>query len=128
MGGMIIMIGGLWLKVPCKLFNDERLTRSDIAVFAYAADKLKNRTDTLPVSQIAAACEISKSTVLRALDKLISYGYMSAQKSAGKPTLYTQLLLPPERRKKSQKAAQEFDSSEYDWVINNFDVGEAAAE
>lgn len=120
------MIGGLWLKVPCKLFNDERLTRSDIAVFAYAADKLKDRTDTLPVSQIAAACEISKSTVLRALDKLISYGYMSAQKSAGKPTLYTQLLLPPERRKKSQKAAQEFDSSQYDWVINNFDVvGEA---
>jgi len=120
MKGMIIMIGGLWLKVPCKLFNDERLTRSDIAVFAYAADKLKDRTDTLPVSQIASACEVSKSTVIRALDKLISYGYMAADKRQGKPTLYTQLLLPPERKRSKKEEKPAFDASEYEFVINNF--------
>ena len=121
MKGVIIMIGGLWLKVPAKLFNDASMTRADIAVFAYAADRLKGNTAELPISKIAAACEISERTVMRSIDKLCRCGYMRAAKRPGKPSLYTQLLLPAKPApKRSSSRSEEIDVSKYDFVINNF--------
>lgn len=120
MKGVIIMIGGLWLKVPAKLFNDRRMTRADIAVFAYAADRLKSNTAELPISKIAAACEVSERTVMRSIDKLCSCGYLRAAKRPGKPSLYTQLLIPAKSTQSKRSSSEEFDASKYDFVINNF--------
>lgn len=123
--GGIIMIGGLWLKVPCKVLNDERMSRADIAVFAFMADRLKNRTAAIPIKTIAAACEVSERTVIRSIDKLISCCYIKADKSQGKATVYTQLLLPTAQSKakptNSKSApADGFDADKYKICINNF--------
>lgn len=121
MKGMIVMIGGLWLKVPAKLFNDERMNRSDIAVFAYAADRLKSRTAELPMMEIAAACEISKSTVIRAVKKLCDCGYLEAHKRAGKPTAYRQCVLPAGKASSKAQSADP-DIEKYKCLINNFEL------
>ena len=126
MKGVIIMIGGLWLKVPTALFNDERMTRSDIAVFAYAADRLKDNTAELPIKKIAEACEVSERTVMRAIDKLCACGYLKADKRPGKSSLYTQLVLPPTPRKgKAKKDTGEFDVTPYKAFINVFEGAKA---
>ena len=130
MKGMIIMIGGLWLKVPCKAFTDERLTKGDIAVLAYMCDKLKQRTASIAIADVCEACELSKSTALRAVDKLCSCGYLRADKRAGKPTQYTQLCIPAKSAQKQPERKQEqasyTDTSKYDFVINNFPEEEQA--
>ena len=119
MKGMIIMIGGQWLKVPCKAFTDERLTRGDIAVLAYMCDKLKSNTKAIAIADICGACELSKSTALRAVDKLCECGYLRADKRAGKPTLYTQLCIPSSKQQKAQgEPERDIDVSKYDCVIN----------
>lgn len=115
MKGVIIMIGGQWLKVPCKAFTDERLTRGDIAVLAYMCDRLKERTASIAIADICGACELSKSTALRAVDKLCACGYLRADKRAGKPTLYTQLCIPSKSapQKRPQEQDKQFDTSKY---------------
>lgn len=117
MKGMIIMIGGQWLKVPCKAFTDSRLTRGDIAVLAYICDRLKERTASISLSDVAEACELSKRTAIRAVDKLCECAYLRADKRAGKPTLYTQLCIPAKsaqkRTERPQEQDKQIDTSKY---------------
>ena len=131
-GGLIIMIGGLWVKVPCKILNDERMSRADIAVFAYMADRLKSKTAAVPISAIAHACEVSERTVIRSIDKLSKCGYLRAEKSKGRATVYTQLLLPAAAGKAQgatrapQAASDGYDAERYKCLINQIpDVKEA---
>jgi hypothetical protein len=131
MKGMIIMIGGQWLKVPCKAFTDSRLSRGDIAVLAYICDRLKEHTASISLSDVAEACELSKRTAIRAVDKLCECNYLRADKRAGKPTLYTQLCIPSKSTQKRPERTQErgsyMDTSKYDFVINNFPEEEEQA-
>lgn len=128
MKGMIIMIGGQWLKVPCKAFTDERLTRGDIAVLAYMCDRLKERTASIAIADICGACELSKSTALRAVDKLCACGYLRADKRAGKPTLYTQLCIPSKSaQKRPERTSEPEQESKYDFVWNAELKGEKQA-
>lgn len=120
-GGLIVMIGGLWVKVPCKILNDERMSRADIAVFAYMADRLKSKTAAVPISAIAHACEVSERTVIRSIDKLTKCGYIRAEKSKGRATVYTQLLLPAGKQgttRAPQAASDGYDAEKYKCLIN----------
>lgn len=119
------MIGGLWVKIPCKMLTDERLMRSDIVVFGYLADKLKQRTAAITATEIAKACELHKNTVAKALLRLEEAGYIKADRTKGKPTKYTQLILPAAQSKakptNSKSApADGFDAEKYKILINNF--------
>lgn len=128
MKGVIIMIGGCWVKIPCKALTDERLTRADIAVLGYMADKLKGDTKAVSVSEIVRACEVCKNSVLRAIDKLCECGYLRADKRAGKPTLYTQLCIPSKSATKRPERASELElESKYDFAWNAELKGEKQA-
>lgn len=106
MKGVIIMISGEWIKVPCKIINDDRTKKSDILVFGYIADYLKDKSLPIPVSRIMEKCELSKSTVLRALDRLEQFGYLRADKRPGRPTVYTQLLISSKGKQQSERRSE----------------------
>lgn len=88
------MMRGLWYKVPAELFNDSYITKADMAVFAYVADRLKGDTKAVSTQSIQAATELSRRQVQNSLHKLVECKYMQAVERPGKATLYKQLLLP----------------------------------
>lgn len=93
-GGFIIMMRGLWYKVPAELFNDSYITKADMAVFAYVADRIKGETKAVSLQSIQAATELSRRQIQLSLHKLVECKYMQAVERPGKATLYKQLLLP----------------------------------
>lgn len=93
-GGLIIMMKGGWYKVPSELFNCEHITKADMAVFAYVADRIKGESRAVSLRSIQCATELSRRQVQKSLQKLCDYGYMSAQERPGSSTVFTQLLLP----------------------------------
>ena len=93
-GGIIIMMKGLWYKVPSELFNDNYITKADMAVFAYVADRVKGKTLAVSLRSIQNATELSRRQVQKSLQKLCECRYLSAQERPGESTLYTQLLIP----------------------------------
>lgn len=98
MKGVIIMMRGCWYKVPSELFNDSAITKADMAVYAYTADRLGGKAAGVSVRSVAAATELSVRQVQTSLHKLVEYGYLSAEPVAGHCTRYKDELLP-ERKK-----------------------------
>lgn len=90
---MIIMLSGKWYKVPSALLNDELMTRADIMVYAYIADALKGKTAALRTSTIAERCELSRRQVLRSIAKLEERSCIAVDRSDGRSSRYTDLLL-----------------------------------
>lgn len=125
---MIIMIGGKWLRVPTQLLTCDELTRADVAVWAYVADKIGDSCAPVSRADIMAACELSESTVKRALRKLVGLHYLHAQERAGAPTVYRQTLLEAKQRSSSkqqrpervQRPEQTIDIDKYKCIINKF--------
>lgn len=104
MEGVIIMMRGQWYKVPSDLFNDPEVTKADMAVFAYVADRIKGEARPVSVRSVAAAAELSRRQVQLSLRKLCERGYLSAQERTGAATVYSQALLPYGSRKKEPDA------------------------
>lgn len=125
--GMIIMIGGVWYRVPDKILTDPTLTRSDIAVFAVIADRADGSSCTLPTSEIASTTCCCVRTVKSAIKHLSERGYISVERTAGGASTYKQLLLEPKRRgKKAARAQAPNDIEKYNVVINRFKDDEEA--
>ena len=103
-GGVIIMMRGQGYKVPSDLFNDPEVSKADMAVFAYVADRIKGEERPVSVRSVAAAAELSRRQVQLSLRKLCERGYLSAQERSGAATVYSQQLLPYGSRKKEPDA------------------------
>lgn len=97
-GGFIIMMHGLWYKVPSELFNDSYITKADMSVFAYVADRLKGKASAVSLRSIQVATELSRRQVQLSLHKLCECHYLSATERAGHATVYKQLLIPYEEQ------------------------------
>lgn len=93
------MMRGCWYKVPSELFNAPAITKSDIAVYAYVADRLKGKAAGVSVRSVAAAAELSIRQVQLSLHKLVEYGFLSAEPVAGHCTRYRDELLPRPRHR-----------------------------
>ena len=104
MEGVIIMMRGQWYKVPSDLFNDPEVTKADMAVFAYVADRIKGEERPVSVRSVTAAAELSRRQVQLSLRKLCDRGYLSAQERTGAATVYSQQMLPYGSRKKEPDA------------------------
>lgn len=123
---LIIMIGGVWYRVPDKILTDPTLTRSDIAVFAVIADRADGSSCTLPTSEIASLTSCCVRTVKSSIKHLSDRGYISVQRSAGGASTYKQLLLEPKRRGRKKAAQVPSDIEKYNVVINRFKDDEEA--
>lgn len=99
------MMRGQWYKVPSELFNDPGITKADLAVFAYIADRLKGETRAISVRSIAAATEYTQRAVQKALRRLTERRYLIAEERPGQATVYTQTLLPARRSGRSEADA-----------------------
>lgn len=93
-GGITIMMKGAWYKVPSKLFNDEGITKADMAVYAYTADRLKGKEGAVSVRAVAAATELSVRQVQSSLKKLCERHYLHREERAGRASVYWDLVLP----------------------------------
>lgn len=100
------MMRGQWYKVPSDLFNDPAISKADMSVFAYVADRIKGDPRPVSVRSIAAAAELSRRQVQLSLRKLCERGYLSAQERTGAATVYTQTLLPYGNKKKAPEELQ----------------------
>lgn len=98
MKGCVIMMRGQWYKVPSELFNDTEITKADMAVYAYVADRLGGKEAGVSVRCVAAVTELSVRQVQLSLHKLVEYGYLSAKPVAGHCTRYKDELLPQRKR------------------------------
>ena len=98
------MMRGLWYKVPSELFNDPAITKADLAVFAYIADRLKGESKPVSVRSVACATEYTQRAVQKSLRKLVERRYLLAEERPGHSTVYTQTLLPI---KKTGQSVQE---------------------
>lgn len=105
-GGVIIMMRGQWYKVPSDLFNDPAISKADMSVFAYVADRIKGEARPVSVRSIAAAAELSRRQVQLSLRKLCDRGYLSAEERTGAATVYSQQLLPYGSRQKDKQQLQ----------------------
>lgn len=115
-----MMIGGKWLRVPTQLLTCDELTRADLAVWCYVADRIGDSIEPVPRAAIMAACELSESSVKRSLRKLVGLHYLHAQERPGAPTAYRQTLLEPKQRRRSSSAAatEDPDVEKYKVVMN----------
>ena len=93
-GGFVIRMKGAWYKVPSVLFNDNAVTKADMAVYAYVADRVKGDAAAVSVRAVAAATELSGRQVQASLKKLCERHYLHREERAGRATLYWDLLLP----------------------------------
>lgn len=91
-GGLIIMLKGGWYKVPGRIMNDPEITKADIMVFAYVADRLKGSIGAVSVRSVAAATELSLRQCQISLHRLSDRGYLQAQERPGACTLYAETL------------------------------------
>lgn len=91
-GGLVIMLKGGWYKVPGRIMNDPEITKADIMVFAYIADRLKGRIGAVSVRSVAAATELSMRQCQISLHRLADKGYIQAQERPGACTLYRETL------------------------------------
>ncbi len=118
---MIIMIGGIWYRVPERILQDPELTRSDIAVFAVIADRADGDTCTMSSRELAELTSCCVRTVKTATKRLSERGYISVQHATGAASTYKQLLLEPKRRKRQKpQSGAEDDVHKYDCLINKF--------
>lgn len=106
MEGVVIMMRGQWYKVPSDLFNDPEVTKADMTVFAYVADRIKGEARPVSVRSVAAAAELSRRQVQLSLRKLCERGYLSAQERSGAATVYSQQLLHYGSWKKDKEQLQ----------------------
>ena len=121
--GLIIMIGGIWYRVPERILQDPELTRSDIAVFAVIADRADGDTCTMSSRELAELTSCCVRTVKTATKRLSERGYISVQHATGAASTYKQLLLEPKRRKRQQpQGGAEDDIHKYDCLINKFEI------
>ena len=121
---LIIMIGGIWYRVPEKILQDTELTRSDIAVFAVIADRADGESCTMAAAELAALAGCCVRTVKTAVKRLSDRGYISIERAEGSANTYRQLVLPPKRRAGRSKKTNEGPDPEiekYKCLINNFD-------
>lgn len=117
---MIIMIGGVWYRVPEKILQDTELTRSDIAAFAVIADRADGESCTMAASELAELTGCCVRTIKTATKRLSERGYISIERAAGSASTYRQLVLPPKRRNKKAAQADDPDIEKYKCLINKF--------
>lgn len=86
------MLKGGWYKVPAKIMNDPEITKADIMVFAYVADRLKGRIGAVSVRTVAVNTELSMRQCQISLHRLAAKGYLQAQERPGACTLYRETL------------------------------------
>ena len=104
------------MRVPCQMLTDNRISKTDIAIFAYIADRLGDDAKPLSRTDIATACECSIATVKRAVARLCECNYLHADQIPGKATVYSQTVLPAKRRpgkRAEQEQGKQIDTSKY---------------
>ena len=120
--GMIILIGGIWYRVPERILQDTELTRSDIAVFAVIADRADGASCQMAASEIAKITNCCIRTVKSSTKRLSERGYISIERAAGGASTYRQLLLEPKRRGKRRAQEEDHSMDKYNVVVNQFDT------
>ena len=122
---MIKLNANTWYRIPAKLLQDHDLSAADIAVFAVIADMIDNDSRTIAISDIIATTGYSKSTVIRAIKQLTDKGYITVSHEHGKPSKYTQHLLPAKKRSlqkysETKKQGIDPDVEKYKVLVNKF--------
>ena len=117
----IMMKSGSWVRVPTQLLRDDRLTGSDVLVFAVIADHDSGEGCKLSRARIAAESGLSVSTIKRAISKLSAGRYIAAERSCGSETYYKQLVLAAKRRGTSKRPEEPADDlNKYLEFVNVF--------
>ena len=116
------MKSGSWVRVPTQLLRDDRLTGSDVLVFAVIADHDGSGEGCkLSRAKIAEESGLSVSTVKRAISKLSGGHYIAAERSSGSETRYRQLVLAAKRRGTSKRPEEPADDlAKYMEFVNVF--------
>ena len=114
-----------WIRLPIGAVKDDDLTLSDALVLAVILDYIDGESKPMSVDKIMQKTGLKERQVQASIKALVKAEYLTAERRAGKKTVFTQCdVLPPKRQ--SQKKAQkksgldaDFDVDEYKVLIND---------
>ena len=117
-----------FLKVPVYALLDKDLTLSDAIVFSAIIDYIDDESKAMSIERIMKKTNLSNYQVRQSIKSLEKNNYITAERRAGKKTIYKQCeVLPPKRqsqkKEKDKKLKSSFDADfdveEYKVLINN---------
>ena len=117
-----------FLRLPVRALLDKDLTLSDVIVLSAIIDYVDDENKTMSIERIMKKTNLSNYQVRQSIKSLEKNNYITAERRAGKKTIYKQCeVLPPKRqsqkKEKDKKIKNSFDADfdveEYKVLINN---------
>lgn len=121
-----------WVRLPLKCLTDTDLTLADAVVLSVILDYIDGESKAMSREKIMGKTGLSDWQVKQSIKALIKAEYITAERRAGKKTVYTQCeVLPPKRQPKPKKkqassSYDDFDVEEYKEFIYRGDKYEQA--
>lgn len=115
-----------WARLPLRCLKDKDLTLSDVIVLSVIIDYIDGESKAMSREKIMEKTGLSDWQVKQSIKALIKAEYITAERRAGKKTVFTQCeVLPPKRQPKPKKkqassSYDDFDIEEYKEFINDF--------
>lgn len=117
-----------WVRLPLRCLQDDDISVYDTLVLAVMLDYIDGESKAMSVEKLVQKTGLSERQVRKSVKALIDADYITAERRAGKKTVYTQCeVLPPKRpkpkkeqAKKSSSYDDDFDVEEYKEFINDF--------
>lgn len=113
-----------WVRLPLRCLQDDDISVYDTLVLAVMLDYIDGESKAMSVEKLVQKTGLSERQVRKSVKALIDAGYITAERRAGKKTVYTQCeVLPPKRqpkpKKEQAKSNDDFDVEEYKVFIND---------
>jgi len=117
-----------FLRLPVRALLDKDLTLSDVIVLSAIIDYVDDESKAMSVDRIMQKTGLTDRAVQKSINALIKNNYITAERRAGKKTIYKQCeVLPPKRQSQKKEKDKklksgfdaDFDVEEYKVLINN---------
>ena len=114
-----------WVRLPLRCLQDSDISVYDTLVLAVLLDYIDGESKAMSVEKLMQKTGLSDRQIQKSIKALIDAGYITAERRAGKKTIFTQCeVLPPKRQPKPKKGAgkDDFDVEKYEKFISDFET------
>ena len=103
-----------WIRLPIGAVKDDDLTLSDALVLAVILDYIDGESKPMSVDKIMQKTGLKERQVQASTKNLVTAQYITAERRAGKKTIFTQCDVLPPKRQSQKKQPQSQSNSQLD--------------
>lgn len=103
-----------WIRLPIGAVKDDDLTLSDALVLAVILDYIDGESKPMSVDKIMQKTGLKERQVQASIKNLVTAQYITAERRAGKKTIFTQCDVLPPKRQSQKKQPQSQSNSQLD--------------